>query len=74
MYIYYYSRDHFGKYVEEAKYFIYTEGYEGAKHKYNAEGYSKKTELYKHHEAKYANYGGLYIATSRRCPKKRSTR
>jgi hypothetical protein len=74
IYIYYYSRDHFGKCVEEAKCFIYTEGHEGAKHEYNTEGYSKKTEPCKHYEAKCANCGGLYIATSRRCPKKRSTR
>ena len=70
----YYSRDHFGKYVEEVKCFIYAEGHEGAKHKYNAEGYSKKTELCKYYEAKCANYRGPHMATSRRCPKKRSTR
>jgi hypothetical protein len=74
MYTYCYSRDYFGKYVEEVKCFIYTEGYKGAKHKYNAEGYSKKTELCKYYEAKCTNCGGLYIATLRRCPKKRSTR
>jgi hypothetical protein len=74
MYTYCYSRDYFSKYIEEAKCFVYTEGHEGAKHKYNAEGYSKKIEPYKHHEAKCTNSGGPHIATSRRCPKKRSTR
>jgi hypothetical protein len=48
MCIHYYSRDHFGKCVEEAKCFIYAKGHKGAKHKCNTEGYSKKTELYKH--------------------------
>jgi hypothetical protein len=71
--MYYCSRSYFSKYVEEAKCFIYAEGHEGAKHKYNTEGYSKKTELYEHHEAKGTNCRGPYIATSRRCPKKRST-
>jgi hypothetical protein len=74
MYTYYYGRDYFGKCVEEAKCFICTEGHEGAKHKCNAEGYSKKIEPYKHYEAKCANSRGPHIATSRRCPKKRSTR
>jgi hypothetical protein len=69
-----YSRDHYGKCVEEAKCFVCAEGHKGAKHECNAEGCSKKTEPYKHYEAKCANCGGPHIATSRRCPKKRSTR
>jgi hypothetical protein len=68
------GRDHFGKCVEEAKCFVCAEGHEGAKHKCNAEGCSKKTEPCEHHEAKCANYGGPHMATSRRCPEKRSTR
>jgi hypothetical protein len=68
------SRDHVGKCVEEARCFVCAEGHEGAKHKCNAEGCSKKTEPYKHYEAKCANCGGPHMATSRRCPKKRSTR
>jgi hypothetical protein len=68
------GRDHFGKCVEEAKCFVCAEGHEGAKHKCNAEGCSKKREPCEHHEAKCANCGGPHMATSRRCPEKRSTR
>ena len=68
------GRDHFRKCVEEAKCFVCAKGHEGAKHKCSAEGCSKKTEPCEHHEAKCANCGGPHMATSRRCPEKRSTR
>jgi len=52
----YYSRDHFGKCVEEAKYFIYASKHKGSKHEYSVESCSKRAGLYKHYAAKYANY------------------
>ena len=68
------GRDHFGKCWEKAKCFVCAEGHEGAKHKFNAEGYSKKTEPCKHYAARCANCEGPHMATSRRCPKTRSSR
>lgn len=68
------GRDHFGKCVEKAKCFVCADEHEGAKHKCNAEGCSKKTEPCEHHAAKCANCEGPHMATSRRCPEKRSNR
>jgi hypothetical protein len=73
MCMYCYGRDHFGKCLEKAKCFVCAKGHKGAKHKCNTEGCSKKTEPYEHHTARCATFKGTHIATSRRCPEKRSS-
>jgi hypothetical protein len=46
----------------------------GSEHQCTAEGCGKRSEPCEHHTAKCASCGGPHMATSRSCPKKRSTR
>lgn len=66
--------DHFGKCTGEARCFVCAGEHAGSQHHCSVEGCGRKSEPCEHHMAKCANCGGSHIATSRKCPEKRSHR
>ena len=67
------SYDHFSKYVEEAKCFIYASKHDGSKHECTIESCSKRAEPYEHYAVRYANCQGPHQVTSKKCPKRRAS-
>lgn len=65
---------HFGKCTEEGRCFVCTGEHEGSQHHCSAEGCGKKSERCEHRAAKCANCEGPHVATSIRCPERRSSR
>jgi hypothetical protein len=68
------GRDHVGQCTEDAKCFVCAGDHEGSKHECTAENCSKRSAPCEHQVAKCANCEGPHLATSPRCPERRSSR
>jgi hypothetical protein len=68
------GRDHLGKCTEEARCFVCAGEHTGSEHHCSAEGCGRRSEPCEHHMAKCANCDGPHMATSRKCPERKSHR
>jgi hypothetical protein len=68
------GRDHFGQCTQDPKCFVCAGDHEGSKHDCAAETCVKRLGSCDHHARKCANCKGSHLATSPRCPEKKSRR
>ena len=66
--------DHFGKCTERPQCYICAGEHEAAKHQCAVESCNKKAEPCEHHAVKCTNCRGPYVAISRKCPERFSSR